>query len=108
MSNLLPLAIRGLVDLGPADLDWLHQLVADWQVIADLSVSDLVLWAKTDSGRFVAIAHCRPSGGNTVHLEDVIGRRMPTAREAMAVEAYDGEQILVASDPEWTGTTAVR
>lgn len=108
MSTLLPLALRGNVDLSPADLDWLHQLVADWQLIADLSVSDLVLWARTDTRRFVAIAHCRPSGGITVHLEDVIGRRMPSAREAMAVEAFDSEQILVASEPEWTGTTAVR
>lgn len=108
VSNLVPTGLRSVVDLNSADLDWLHQLIADWQVIADLSVSDLVLWAKTESGRFVAIAHCRPSGGNTVHLEDVIGRRMPHAREAMAVEAYDGEQILIAADPQWTGTTAVR
>lgn len=108
VSTLLPHALRGVVDLSAADLDWLHQLIADWQVISDLSVSDLVLWAKTESGRFVAIAHCRPSSGMTVHLEDVIGRRMPRAREAMAVEAFDSEQILIAVDSEWTGTTAVR
>jgi len=105
---LLSSTLRGIADLSTSDLDWLHQLIADWQVIADLSVSDLVLWARTATNRFVAVAHCRPSTGSTVHLEDVIGRRMPAAREAMAVEAFESAQILMATAPAWTGTTAVR
>jgi two-component system, sensor histidine kinase PdtaS len=28
-----------------ADLDWLHALISDWQLLADLSFADLVLWA---------------------------------------------------------------
>ena len=56
----LPSTLRGVVGLCPEDLDWLHQLIADWQVIADLSVSDLVLWARTQTGRFVTVAHSRP------------------------------------------------
>ena len=83
MPNLLSPSTRGAIDLPGADLDWLHQLIADWQVIADLSVSDLVLWIRTSTGRFVAAAHSRPATGATVHLEEVIGRRMPAAREAM-------------------------
>ena len=108
MPILLSSTLRGIADLSTSDLDWLHQLIADWQVIADLSVSDLVLWARTATNRFVAVAHCRPSTGSTVHLEDVIGRRMPAAREAMAVEAFESAQILMATAPAWTGTTAVR
>lgn len=108
MPSLLPTTARGGVTLEGADLDWCHQLVADWQVIADLSVSDLVLWARTASGRFVAISHARPATGSTVHLEDVLGRRMPAAREAMALEAHESGQVVLAADPEWTGTTAVR
>ena len=87
MPNLLPSALRDAVDLAEADLDWIHQLVADWQLIADLSTSDLVLWVRTRAGRFIAAGHTRPSGGTTVHLEDVVGRRMPASREAMAMES---------------------
>ena len=108
MPNLLSPSTRGAIDLPGADLDWLHQLIADWQVIADLSVSDLVLWIRTSTGRFVAAAHSRPATGATVHLEEVIGRRMPAAREAMALEALTSVQVVVAADPEWTGTAAVR
>ena len=61
MPNLLSPSTRGAIGLPAADLDWLHQLIADWQVIADLSVSDLMLWIRTDTGRFVAVAHCRPA-----------------------------------------------
>ena len=31
--------------LTSADIDWLHALVSDWQLLADLSFADLVLWA---------------------------------------------------------------
>ena len=108
MSTLLPSAVRALVDLSESDIDWLHQLAADWQVIADLSVSDLVLWARTTSGRFVAVAHCRPSTGSTVHHEDVVGLRMPSSREAVVLETLMSGQIQVAAEPLWTGATAVR
>src|SRR5680860_936821 len=46
------------------EADWLSEVVADWQIIADLSFADLVLWRKVDEG-FVAIGHCRPSTGPT-------------------------------------------
>ena len=44
--------------LEPADVEWLQLLLADWQVIADLSFADLVLWAplRTDDG-------CDPAQG---------------------------------------------
>ena len=31
-------------DLDDADLSWLQLIMADWQIIADLSFADLVLW----------------------------------------------------------------
>ena len=108
MPNILPSALRDAVDLAEADLDWIHQLVADWQLIADLSTSDLVLWVRTRAGRFIAAGHTRPSGGTTVHLEDVIGRRMPASREAMAMESLSTAQIQDAAEPYWTGTAAVQ
>ena len=40
----LPAALRDKVEFAPADLDWLHQLVGDWQLVADMSMADLVLW----------------------------------------------------------------
>ena len=36
---------RRLTPLTEPDIDWLHALVSDWQLLADLSFADLVLWA---------------------------------------------------------------
>ena len=55
------------------DIDWLHLLLADWQVLADLAAADLVLWLPSDDGRFIAAAHCRPATSTTVHVDDIIG-----------------------------------
>ena len=99
---------RVLSLLPEADREWIHQLIADWQVIADMSVSDLVLWVRSETGRFVAVAHQRPSTGSTVHLEEVVGHRMPASREVMAIDALACGQTLVSATPLWTGSFAVR
>src|SRR5690606_3832813 len=46
--------------LDEADLDWLHSLVSDWQLLADLSFADLILWAPLlgEEG-WIAIAQMR-------------------------------------------------
>ena len=36
--------IASHTELEPADADWLHLLVGDWQLISDLAFADLVLW----------------------------------------------------------------
>lgn len=103
----LPAAVRGTVDLTHAETEWLHRLVADWQLISDLSVADLVLWVPSRSRRFIAIGHCRPSTGATVHLDDVVGRKLPAAREAALLEALTTGEIQVSAEPFWTGQASV-
>ena len=44
-----------------ADVEWLHLLVADAQLLADLAFADIVLWVPTEAGTFIAVAHSRPS-----------------------------------------------
>ena len=58
--------------LDPADVEWLHLLVEDWQVLADLLFSDLVLWIAHEDG-WVAAAHARPMTGPMVFVEEVVG-----------------------------------
>ena len=47
MSTLSTLVARHAALDGP-DLEWLHLLVGDWQVLSDLAFADLVLWLPTD------------------------------------------------------------
>ena len=86
---------------------WLSEVVADWQIIADLSFADLVLWRKVDEG-FVAIAHCRPSTGPTVHQEEVVGARAAAGRIVHLEQALTNREIVVSREPRWDETYAVR
>ena len=64
-------------DLDDRDREWLHQLVADWQVIADLSFADLLLIMQNGDGRYVVAEQCRPSTVMTLRTDDVVGDIMP-------------------------------
>ena len=39
-------------DFDDDDREWLHHLVADWQVIADLSFADLLLLVQNGDGKY--------------------------------------------------------
>ena len=71
------------------DVEWLHLLVGDWQVVADLAFSDLVLWLPEGDGNFLAVAHVRPATGPTVHYEDVVDTRAPEGVRETLQQALD-------------------
>lgn len=106
MANLAEM-LRVTGSRTPVESDWLHLLVVDWQVIADLSFADLVLWVENDDG-FVAVAHCRPSTGTTVHQDDVVGQSLPPARVELMRRAMSSGMIQHSQEPRWTGSYAVR
>ncbi|NDH14592.1 MAG: ATPase [Actinobacteria bacterium] len=68
-------------DLSSADLEHLTAIVEDWSLLADLSLSDLILWLPTwnDAGA-LAVAHVRPTTAPTSTPEDVIGTFSPRGR----------------------------
>ncbi|HHW83606.1 MAG TPA: PAS domain-containing protein [Actinomycetales bacterium] len=95
-------------ELSPIEVEWLHLLVVDWQVVADLSFSDLVLWVDDGEGGFVVAAHCRPSTGVTVHQDDLVGDRLPQGRIEQMRRALSEGMIQHSVEPRWTGSYAVR
>src|SRR3954464_15689663 len=82
-----------------ADADHLHRLVADWQLLADLSFADLVLFVPTKPGRFVAVAQRRPTAGPTAYQDAVVGHESTaTDRPQLAVAQLE-RRICRESDP---------
>jgi len=95
--------------LGPAELDWLHRLVADWQLLADLSFADLLLWvAVEDSAAFLAVAQMRPTTGPTCHHDDRVGWSVPAAARPALRTAWVEQRIYREGDPDWRDGTPVR
>ncbi|MCU1433227.1 MAG: ATPase, partial [Actinotalea sp.] len=95
-------------DLGPADVEWLHLLVGDWQLISDLAFADLVLWLPTRAGDYIAVAQARPSTGATVHYDDIVGSSAPEGQRPQLDRALTDVVIQRSREPRWFGTYAVR
>jgi two-component sensor histidine kinase len=93
--------------LAEPDVEWLHQLVGDWQLLSDLSFADLVLWVPTGAG-WLAAAHVRPTTGTTVFFDDVVGTEVARGRRAQLDAAFDDRRICRERDPEWRADVPVR
>ncbi|MDA2803694.1 sensor histidine kinase [Nocardiopsis suaedae] len=116
--------IRRYTSLKTADLEWLHSLVSDWQLLADLSFADLVLWVRLrDGSGWVAVSQMRPTTGPTAFQDDLVEAVLP---DEVGDVADEGERIRMASrlalidrawaegricregDPDWSGGVPVR
>ena len=104
MSNL----VARYSDLGPADVEWLHLLVGDWQLVSDLAFADLVLWIPDRDGGFLAVAQARPSTGATVHYDDIVGTQAPDGQRQQLARALSEVAIHRSREPRWFGAYAVR
>ena len=100
---------REHTDLGGEDLAWLSLLMADWQIIADLSFADLVLWLPDRAGTgFWAAGQMRPTTGPTALLDDVLGTFIAAGRRPLLDAAYTQGRVVREGDPEWRDDVPVR
>ncbi len=104
MPTLTDLA-RSYSSLSGPDLEWLHSLVSDWQLLADLSFADLILWVPVrspsgagDSG-WVAVAQMRPTTGPTSFPDDVVGTRTVPGERALLDTAQSRAPDLAGERP---------
>ncbi len=101
--------VRQHTALDDSDLEWLHLLVSEWQLLSDLSFADLVLWVPTrDCTRYVSVAQMRPNTGPTSYQDDMVGHLVPRGRRPMLDAALDEGRIVREGDPEWREEVPVR
>jgi two-component sensor histidine kinase len=72
MSTLGDLLAEHTVLPGSA-VDHLHAVVGEWQLLADLSFGDYLMWVRRDDEVLVCVAQCRPNTAPTVLLADAVG-----------------------------------
>ncbi len=108
MVSLIEL-VRSHTDLDEDDVVWLQLLQADWQIIADLSFADLVLWLPDREGKgFWAAGQMRPTTGPTAYVDDVLGTYLPRGRKPLLDLAYAEGRLVREGDPEWRDDVPVR
>ena len=92
----------------------LRELVADWQLLADLSFADLILWVpirkdiKMWPTGHMAIAHIRPTTAATVFINDVIGDEVSWGARSKIDEALASGEIVRNTEPERVGELLIK
>jgi hypothetical protein len=91
-----------------ADVEWLHRLAGDGQLLADLAFADIVIWVPTDDDSFIAVAHTRPSGAATLFYRDIVGDRVRPQWRTQVHGAFESAEIVDSSSPDWFEETPTR
>ncbi|MEI7659491.1 MAG: sensor histidine kinase [Actinomycetes bacterium] len=92
----------------------LRELVADWQLLSDLSFADLVLWVpirkdiKLWPTGHVAVAHIRPTTAATVFTNDIIGEEVSWGSRTHIDAALSSGEIIRDSEPEQFGDLLIK
>ena len=106
--------IHGRSPLLPQHIHRIQELIADWQLLADLSFADLVLWVplrkdfKNWPTGFVAVAHIRPTTAATVFTHDVIGDEIEWGAATLIDQALSEGEIIRDSQPELVGDVMIK
>jgi two-component system, sensor histidine kinase PdtaS len=103
MSTLGDLLAEHTVLPGDA-VDHLHAVVGEWQLLADLSFSDYLMWVRREDGGLVCVAQCRPNTAPTVLLTDAVGTvatagQWPSVTAAFESGAIGGAALDVEAVP---------
>lgn len=99
--------VHAHTELDEADVEWLHQLVGDWQLLSDLAFADLVLWVLTPEG-WLTVAHVRPTTGATVFFQDIVGEIVASGEDSQLDDTLIQGQICRDRDPQWHEDVPVR
>lgn len=83
-----------------ADIEWLNQLTAEWQLVADLIFADLILWVPAKDGSFIALAHARPSSAATLFYRDISGQSAQADWLDTMNEAFETGEIVEVKNTE--------
>ncbi|MEJ1088905.1 histidine kinase N-terminal domain-containing protein [Microbacterium sp. Mu-80] len=94
--------------LTDADVEWLHRLAGDGQLLADLASADMVIWIETADGSFIAVTHSRPSGAATLFYRDLVGEKVRPQWRTQVQAAFDSGTIVDSSSPDWFEETPTR
>jgi two-component system, sensor histidine kinase PdtaS len=105
----LPELVEERGGLRGSAVDLLQALVSDWQILADLSFADLLLFCRDPgSGELSVVAHMRPYTAQTIYNEDLVGTTFAPGSRQAVTRAFDEGQIVRDGEPDWSTGVPVR
>ena len=108
MSVLSSLAGR-FTTLSSRQVDHLHRLLGEWQLLSDLAFADCLLFAPVvDRSGFVVLGQVRPYPAQTLYVEDLVGSIMDRRERSKVAQAFGERRIVREGDPEWRDGVPIR
>ena len=96
------------------DQERISELIAEWQLLSDLSFADLILWVpkRKDYQSWptghVAIAHTRPTTAATVFTQDLVGQEIAWGDNPRIDQALSQGEIVRDTEPEQVGDLLIK
>lgn len=106
--------LRGRSPLDDNQIHSLRELIADWQLLSDLSFADLILWVplrkdfKSWPTGYVAVAQIRPTTAATLFPLDLIGDEISYGSRPNIDQALSTAEIVRDTQPELLGEYMVK
>ncbi|MBN9097248.1 MULTISPECIES: PAS domain-containing sensor histidine kinase [unclassified Pseudonocardia] len=95
-------------------VEHLQRVVAEWQLLADMSFADFLLWIPLGSAdvgadsEFLCVAQARPTTGPTAHPEDIVAARVTATENPQLRRAIVEGRICREENPRWHLEVPVR
>jgi len=101
-------------------VEHLQRVVAEWQLLADMSFADFLLWVPlpvvssvagaeaATATEWLCVAQARPTTAPTAHPEDVVAARVTTSQNPQLRRAVTERRICREEDPRWHLEVPVR
>lgn len=111
MSSRYPVDATALT---PDDQERISELIAEWQLLSDLSFADLILWVPKRKDYLnwptghIAIAHTRPTTAATVFTHDLVGREINWGDNPRIDQALSQGEIIRDTEPEQIGELLIK
>jgi two-component system, sensor histidine kinase PdtaS len=108
MSSLAEL-VEERVGLSDAAIDQLQAVASDWQILADLSFADLLMFCRDEvTNQLVVVAQMRPYTAQTVYQEDLVGQVYSPDERVNVIRAFRERKIVRDGEPDWSTGVPVR
>jgi two-component sensor histidine kinase/PAS domain-containing protein len=89
----------------------LQRLVAEWQIMADLSFADLLLFVEdTEDGQdgYRCVGQMRPYTAQTIYVDDLVGDFFLRHQRPMVGRGFAERRVIRDTDPDWSTGVPVR
>ena len=110
--TLLEDLLLGRAGLDDDVVEHLQLLLSDWQVLADLSFADLLLFVghrlPDGTPAYLCVGQMRPYTAQTIYQEDLVGQAFPITDRPMVGRAFAEQRVIRDADPDWSTGVPVR